>query len=86
MFQRKYKRLISLVEHGPQKPAGLFLDNFLYLPRSLKMQFTRLLIALSTVLGITSVLGLPLATEETSFLATRDADAMIYEKRGQDGM
>jgi hypothetical protein len=50
------------------------------------MQFTRLLIALSTVFGITSVLGLPvaLATEETSFLATRNA--MIYGKRGNDGM
>jgi hypothetical protein len=59
-------------------------------PRSLlfrlNMQFTRLLIALSTVLGITSVLGLPLATEETSLLATRNADAMIYGKRGNDGM
>jgi hypothetical protein len=50
------------------------------------MQFTRLLITLSTVLGITSVLGLPLATEDTSFLATRNADAIIYEKRGHDGM
>jgi hypothetical protein len=50
------------------------------------MQFTRLLIVLSTVLGVTNVLGLPQATEETSLLAARNADAMIYGKRGNDGM